>query len=210
MKRNLRVRGVKLASKIVKPYATTVTKEVRIRCMEIDAGRLPRSNKDKMEPIDVLKYKPVILTVLSKLKVKNNQYEDLTQECYLALLENQHHVLKGILAGEEDKYVAVICRSRILNLWNSPERKLETDSLDDPRFKHRFQKSHVFENEEVSEDLKFGLETLQPGDREIVWSLFVKGDTIKDTAQNLGLTIQAVKSRRDRAVKKLKKFFEAE
>ena len=61
--------------------------------------------------IDVLEYKSVIERVLSRLKIPADQREDLSQECYVALLEKKHHVQKGIDKGRGEAYAARICES---------------------------------------------------------------------------------------------------
>ena len=55
--------------------------------------------------------------------------------------------------------------------------------------------------------LKQALSTLTPSQRKIVYYLYVKNLSLKEIAEKLGITYQAVQDRRKKILEKLKKFF---
>ena len=73
--------------------------------------------------INVLDYKPVIDKVLTKLKVKTGQKEDMTQECYIALLERSQHLENGVEIGQAEAYATSICTSRIWDIWKKENQQ---------------------------------------------------------------------------------------
>ena len=64
---------------------------------------------------DVTQYDSIIKATLSKKRVKKDQREDMSQECYVALLEREKE-LNPDLAGK-------ICRTRIETILREQEQK---------------------------------------------------------------------------------------
>jgi len=166
--------------------------------------------------IDVLDYKQVIKDVLSQLGIKRDQREDMTQECYVALLEKAQHLERSVSGGHDKKYATAICRHKIHALWGRgqhPYRSKEKpgpriDSLSDPKILHLVEKS-VFKEEGVTEEqLQDAILSLAYEDYSVIYSVYVEGKTEVKTGEDLGLTRRQVQFRKERGVEALKKYFE--
>src|SRR5665213_1004875 len=140
--------------------------------------------------IDVLKYAPVIARVLAKLKVSKNQREDMTQECYVALLEKQKHLVHGLERGEDDKFAASICWSRIQDVrrkvnQNQPGHKTQIkahlDSMSDPRVYRKVAKIGIpaidDDPEVTSEEMEAAVLSLPFEEYRVIYELYVEGKT---------------------------------
>jgi RNA polymerase sigma factor (sigma-70 family) len=172
--------------------------------------------------INILEYKPVIDNVLAKLKVKKSQREDMTQECYVALLEKQHHLEHGILLGRGEAYASSICSSRVRDVWRKenqtrPEHKekhhLKFDSLSDPRVYRKAIKISIPKEEELeltTAELESGILSLPFDEYRVVYEIYVQGKTQPQVAKDLGISERTVWDRNQRGIKLLKKYFEVE
>jgi RNA polymerase sigma factor (sigma-70 family) len=167
--------------------------------------------KDKMDNTFVEKYQPVIDKVLAnERKIRRDTKEDLAQECYIDLLERQSE-----LGGSDDiEKATMICRTVVQKFRRSRKRGDEKDmikmvSADIPNIARQLAKIGVPENQDV-DDLHEAIETLEPGVRQVIRSMFVTGYTRKETAEVLGLSDKAVRWRMKKGIEALKKYFEAE
>jgi len=168
--------------------------------------------------INVLKYKPVIERVLSRLKIPADQRDDMRQECYVALLEKKHHVQKGIDRDREDTYVSRICRSRITDLWKTgqhPQRTKEDPgprlvSLSLPKIMHQVEKIPQFKAEVTDEELYAAILSLPLDEYRAVYNVYVDGKSQRETAGDFGISRRQVSNLIERGIKNLKKYFEVE
>lgn len=196
-------REEKSVLKIVRHFATIVIKVLQIPRTETDAGTHLNGPKAKMEingaEVDVTKFDHVITNVLIKLNAKKSQWEDLRQECYVALLEK--------LTKDDDNWAAVVCKSRIIDIWESQGRKIKTDSLDDPKILHGALKVSVQEEGITEQQLLDSIKTLPDRASKIVRSVYVGGKKRSEVAKEFGVTPQRVSQILSSSVKKLRKHF---
>lgn len=156
---------------------------------------------------DVTKYQPIIEKSLVKNKIKRNQREDLTQECYVALLENPYR-----LSGpDHEEQAALICRSRIEGVMKLRVDRPQFVSADIPGIGKQLDKIVSREGGEISEsELYAAIDSLQEDDRQVIQLRFIDGLTQQQTCGKLNLTVETVKWRQKRGVAALKKYFEVE
>lgn len=161
---------------------------------------------------DVTKYKPIINKVLAKLKVPRDQREDLTQECYIALLEQMK-------PEDTDGHVAVICRRKVAAIWRAenhtggfdhePSKHLpKYYSLSDPRTAYKVSKIPALGVEVSDEKLYEAINLLPHSEFKVIYLLYVEGKTQEQAAVELQMTRSALRVQRDKGVKNLKKYFE--
>lgn len=175
--------------------------------------------------INVLAYKPVIDKVLAKLKVKSGQKEDMTQECYIALLERQKHLEHGIEIGRGEAYATSICTSRIWDIWKKDNQSrtghkvrphLRFDSLSDPRAHRRASKVAAITQENTPQEDKMlaylddAILTLPFEVYQVIHQIFILGKTQVQAAESLGISERTVRTRSHRGVSQLRKYFEVE
>ena len=168
--------------------------------------------------MDVLKYKSVIKQVLSGLKIPADQREDMSQECYVALLEKQSHIEKRIEAKEDYKYVAQICRRKIMYLWRTgqhPQRTKENPgprlvSLSLPKIMHQVEKIPQPVAEVSDEELYGAIDSLPLDEYRVIYNVFVDGKSQRETAGDFGISRRQVANLVERGIKNLKKYFEVE
>jgi RNA polymerase sigma factor (sigma-70 family) len=163
---------------------------------------------------DITKYDSLIKRTLGskigpvKLKLTRDQKKDLTQDCYLALLENQDR-LEG---PDHEEQAEKICRSRIVEIIQPRAREgkgIRLVSADDPAVAKQVRDLVAPDDGQISEsELHAAIETLDPEDREVIQQRFVWGLTQKQTCGKLNLTVEAVKWRQKRGIEMLKKYFE--
>jgi RNA polymerase sigma factor (sigma-70 family) len=158
--------------------------------------------------MDVLKYESVIRDTMAKFKINRGQREDTRQECYLALLESTDK-LDSLPEGADVTYAMTICRNRIIDLWNLDKKKIQAESLDDPRNLDRASRIFSVPGMVVSdEQLEDAVHTLDFPDYQVIYSVYFEGKTEAFTAKELGLTKGTVNHRKERGVQALKKYFE--
>lgn len=168
--------------------------------------------------MDILKYQPVIKDVMAKLKVRKNQQEDMTQECYLALLAGEDK-LKA--ADDDMGYAATICRNRIRQCW-SKERfgipnfnqikddppKIRFDSLSEPKIQRKAARiaslSPAPDAGLLFMDMRAAVSGLSEEEQDVVQRI-LGGENREQIAAALGVSRRAVGRRYEAAVEKLKK-----
>ncbi len=171
--------------------------------------------------IDITKYAPIIADILLKLKVPKSEREDMTQECYVALLEKQKHLEHGIEVGDENNYAATICKSRMRNVRRKenqsqeykPHPEIHFDSLSDPRVYRKAAKIGMPKEDDpeaTSSELDAAILTLPFDEYRVVYELFVSGKTHAQVAKELGIDPKTVWNRSQRGIKMLKEYFEVE
>ena len=171
--------------------------------------------------MDIFKYTPVIHDILVRMKTNKSQREDLTQECYLALLEHTKDLEKG---GDNDRnFAATICRSRVRQLLSKEKvgvknyariqddpPRIRFDSLSDPKTYRKSAKvpslGELPDAGLLSMDLQAGISKLS-GEEFSVISLLLEGKTQEQIAEELGMTRVTVSRRIAAGVKNLRKYF---
>lgn len=165
-----------------------------------------------MSEFDVLKFKPVIKTVLSKTKTPPSKAEDLTQECYLALIEKQELIKK---AKHPEGLAATICRHRIYDLWRKETDSRGGDptdlwfaSLSDPKVYQKVIKIACPSKDVSDVELYEAISNLPLDESRAVYGIFVEGKTRQDLAKELGFGVVKLGNQLERGIAKLKKYFE--
>jgi RNA polymerase sigma factor (sigma-70 family) len=168
--------------------------------------------------IDITEYRPVIMKVLAKLKVRKDRREDMLQECYLALVEKTDQLadpnIKSLPA-----YVARVCRNRVVDVWwkeNQADRDHELpsirfDSLSEPKVAHRAAKIGLpAPDRATDEELQEAILSLPLDQYRVIYNIFIEGKSQEQTADDLGLTRRGVRTILERGIKNLKLYFEVE
>ena len=168
--------------------------------------------------IDITEYKPVILKVLAKLKVRKDRREDMLQECYLALVEKKDQLADPSIKSPS-AYVARVCRNRVVDIWwkeNQADRDHELpsirfDSLSDPKTAHKASKIGLPSPDRATdEELQDAILSLPLDQYRVIYNIFFEGKSQEQTAEDLGLTRKRVRSIMERGVRNLKAYFEVE
>jgi RNA polymerase sigma factor (sigma-70 family) len=162
--------------------------------------------------IDVLKFEPIIRDVLLKTKTPPSKMEDLTQECYVALIQKQDLIEK---AKNQEGYVAQICRNRIYEVWRKETDSRSQDktdvwfmSLSDPKIYQKVVKITGPNPDTTDEELYEAIVNLPVDEALAIYGIFVEGKTREALAIELGIGIKKLYNRLARGVKNLKKYFE--
>lgn len=142
----------------------------------------------------------------------------MSQECYVVLLEKKSHIQKRIESGDDNKYVARICRNRIIDLWRTgqhPQRTKEDQgprlvSLSLPKILHQVEKIPQPTPEVTDEELYGAIFGLPQDECQVIYEVYVYGNSQRDVAQRLGISRRQVANLIEAGVKKLKKYFEVE
>lgn len=168
--------------------------------------------------MDILQFQPVIADVLRKLKVKRQQKDDFTQECYLALLEKKKHLEHGIEIGDGDNYAAVICRSKIKNIWRKEKdtkadgERVRLDSLSEPRIWRKAAKLGAkdlsLEKDITPQQLESGLLSLPFDEYRVIYEIFILGKEKGKVADDIGVDVKTIWNRTQRGIAGLQKYFE--
>lgn len=155
--------------------------------------------------MDIQQYKPVIDDILRKLKVSKDNKEDMSQECYLELLQNEEQLGE---ARDPLNYAATLCRNHILELWRNQNRHcLPAESLDDPKI-HRKASKISSELPKLDEELmREAMKTLPDEEVEVVDRLYVEGYSRSEVSAVLGIHTSTVDRRAKSGVEKLKQYF---
>ena len=165
--------------------------------------------------MDITKYQPVITETLKKLGVPKSQREDLTQECYVALLKKQEQLEFGEKNGEDLTQASVICwgaiqDTRKVNSHDTVRKKSQTDSLSDPRTKHKAETiTDLFSVGDLDRSLMLeeALLSLPPDEYKVVYGVFFQGWTLDKAAEITGLTRDQVWRRKQQGIQKLREYF---
>ena len=169
---------------------------------------------------DILKYRPVIDDVLINTRARKQDFEDLIQECYLVLIENQEKLEK---AGETSPNLAfTICQRHVWkilskekfgvdNFYNIKHNPPTTrfDSLTDPQTYRRAAKvsaNNVNADQEVlKHEMEGAITTLPEKEQQVLQLLRIKGWTQEQTARELGVSRDTVVRRSKKGLELLKK-----
>lgn len=164
--------------------------------------------------IDVLKFKAVIKDVLCKTKTPPSKAEDLTQECYVALIEQQDLIEK---ARNPEGYAASVCRHRIYEVWRretdsrgGDPTNLWFSSLSDPKVYQRVAKIACPKKDVADEELYEAISNLPLDESRVVYGIFVEGKTRQALAEELGYGVVKLGNQLNRGIDKLKKHFEVQ
>lgn len=142
---------------------------------------------------DVTQYDSIIKMALSRKRVRKDQREDMSQECYVALLEREKE-LDPELAGK-------ICRTRIETILREQEQKrtkkenkIRFVSADLPSVSRLLSKIATEQEGPISEtELYQAVDSLDENYRAAVREVYVNGLTQKDAAEKLGITIWSLR-----------------
>lgn len=152
--------------------------------------------------MDITQYAPVIAEVLAKLRIPRSQREDMTQECYVALLEE-------LTESDGSEEAATICSRRIWNIKDKQTRTVPTISADTPNVSHYIAKIGTTDEGSISEsELNEAIDGLSDEYQQVIQARFIEGLTRQQTCGKLGLSLQELKWRQERGIAALKKFFE--
>jgi RNA polymerase sigma-70 factor, ECF subfamily len=163
--------------------------------------------------MDITRYDSLIKSVLKSrigpIKIDRSQKEDLTQECYVALLENQDK----LTAPDHEQHAEKICRARIVETmqptYAQKSKKAFLVSSDDPQIARQIEKIPIPEQGPISESQLYeAVKSLSEDDRQVIQLRFIDGLTQQQTCGKLGLTVETVKWRQKRGIAALKKYFE--
>jgi RNA polymerase sigma factor (sigma-70 family) len=163
---------------------------------------------------DVTQYAPVIKIALTsriglgKIRLNKTQKEDLTQDCYVALLENQDK-----LTGPDHEDIALeICQKQVRNIlrpWTGYSKPPELVSADDPSMARHLERIAAEIEGEVSEsELYQAIDSLPGEEQSVIRSLFIEGLTQAKTAEKLGISVDAMRWRQKCGIMKLRQKFE--
>jgi RNA polymerase sigma factor (sigma-70 family) len=163
---------------------------------------------------DITKYESVIKLVLKskigpvKIKLNRSQKEDLVQDCYVALLENQDK----LMGPDDEEQAEEICRSKVrsvLGALGGDGVLIKLVSADDPVVARHLEKVEKETGESTSEsELYAAIESLNEEERTVIRVIFIDGLTQKKAAEKLGITLEAVRWRKKCGIMSLKKYFE--
>lgn len=156
---------------------------------------------------DILQYKPVVTRVLRKLRVSSQEREDMTQECYLVLLQIQNEI-REMDKDSAEKYAFASCKNRLITLKTGEQRTL---SMTTPQVEKEAMKVHsvepeVPEWEQYADNLPKAtiLNMLPPAIRETVELVVESGLSQVAAAQKLGVTRETVNRRMKSAARYLR------
>ena len=157
--------------------------------------------------MDILAYRPVIEDVLYKLNVASSQKEDLIQEAYLTLLENQEAVEAAKNPGA---FARLTVRNRIIDLWRAEGRQIPVESLDDPKIHSKVVRTPAPKSASITADmLSEAMSQLTDEEGEVVYLLHVEGYTIPQVSELVCMSSATVRRRAESGLEKLRKYFEA-
>ena len=157
---------------------------------------------------DVTQYESIIKTALSKKRVRRDQREDMSQECYVALLEREDELYPE-LAGK-------ICRTRIETILREQEQKrtkkenkIRFVSADLPSVSRLLSKIAAEQEGPVSEtELYKAVDSLEESLRKVIQTVYVDGLTQPAAAEKLGIPLRTLQRRISRGIIELKLKFE--
>jgi RNA polymerase sigma factor (sigma-70 family) len=162
--------------------------------------------------IDVLKFKPVIKDILSKTKTPPAKAEDLTQECYVALIEKSDLIEK---ARNPMGYAAAVCRHQIYQVWRRETDSRSADptdlwfsSLSDQKVYQKVIKMACPKKDVSDEELYDAISNLPLDESRAIYGIFVEGKTRQALAEELGFGVVKLGNQLKRGIDNLKKYFE--
>lgn len=156
--------------------------------------------------MEITEFQPMIDGVLRKLKVPPQQREDMQQECYLEILENQEKI-----DGAEYPlgFAEAACRNRIIDLWRKDGRQVPADSLEDPKIQTKAARVPATTLSGVTSDmLSEALGALDAREYQAVLLHHVEGETISDIANVLDVSPRTVDRLLKSGMEKLREYFQ--
>ena len=155
--------------------------------------------------MEIQEFQPMIDGVLRKLKVPPQQREDMQQECYLEILENQTE----IEASEYPlSYAETACRNRIIDLWRKDGRQVPADSLEDPKVLNKALRVPAAVNQITADMLAEALGLLGAKEYQAVLLSHVEGLTIPEIADVLDVSPRTVNNLLKSGMEKLRGYFQ--
>lgn len=153
---------------------------------------------------DVTQYDSIIKAALRKKRVRKDQREDMSQECYVALLEREDE-LDTELAGK-------ICRTRIKAILREQEqdrtkkeKKIRFVSADLPSVSRLLSKIVSEQEGPISEsELYQAIDSLDENYRKAILAVYIDGLTRVAAAEKLGIPLITLRRRINRGIMDLK------
>jgi RNA polymerase sigma factor (sigma-70 family) len=166
------------------------------------------SSPTRVKMIDVTRYEPIVKQALKKKRVDPDQCEDMSQECYLALLERKVE-LSPEAAGK-------ICRTRIQSILSSQrqlkvkkENRIRFVSADDPAISRILSKVAEEQQGPISEsELYKAINELEDEYYAIIMLIFVEGLTQPKAAKLLGISRRTLQRKQKNGIMVLRSKFE--
>ena len=157
---------------------------------------------------DVTQYDSIIKTALRKKRVRKDQREDMSQECYVALLERED--------GLDPEIAGRICRTRIETILREQEQKrtkkenkVRFVSADLPSVVRLLSKIAVEQEGPISEsELYQAIDSLDEIFRKVIRAVYIDGLTQAVAAEKLGIPLITLRRRVSRGIMELRRKFE--
>lgn len=145
-------------------------------------------------------YQPIVEKLLTELRVKARDRDDVRQECYLLLLENK---------PESEELAREICKRRINTFQVTQQRekvraRKGKKDFAEPRAEIPGVNGTGITDEQLSDAL---VKIPVYDEYQVIHSIFVDGKTEEKTARDLGLTRNQVRGRKEKGIEFLKKYF---
>jgi RNA polymerase sigma-70 factor, ECF subfamily len=137
-----------------------------------------------------------------KLTQQDADVEDLVQEVLLAVHLKRHTYDLNMPATA---WVYAIARYKLIDFWRRQGRSREVGSDDDDVFEVEGPSS--IQDFETQRDLGQALAQLVPKQREVIELVKLKGLSVQEAAQSLGMSESAVKVTTHRGIQAMAKWF---
>ena len=146
-------------------------------------------------------YQPIVKKMLTELRVKRRDRDDIEQECYLCLLE---------AADLNEGTAQEICKRRINSYQVAQQRekvrgRKGKKDYAEPRAEILGMNGTGVTDEQLGEAL---VKIPVYDQYQVIHSIFVDGKTEEKTAQDLGLTRNEVRGRKQKGIEFLRKYFQ--
>lgn len=152
-------------------------------------------------------YKPLCESWASKTYLQGWDREDLIQQSYLVLLEtvSKYRLEEGMPFGGYYKVRLVIWRSR--QLRKKQDASSNVESIERAMNQAGSLKDDIenqIEDQLLATVIANQLQYLTQGEAEVLQAYLIEGQELSRLCQRFGLTLEGLKTRRKRALKKLK------
>lgn len=157
---------------------------------------------------DVTQYQSVIEETVSRFRFLRKEREDMVQECYIALLENQSLIEA---AEDPEKQVVSLCKKRLGQLGREAGKEVRTESLDTPAHTLKFADpglTGLLGSGITEEMLQEAILSLPFEQYRVIYARYVDGTTQVKLAQDLGLNRKTIQRLEAKGIKGLKIYFE--
>lgn len=154
-----------------------------------DPGAPERTTADAIPEL-LMTLKPRLKTILARFRIPGQDAEDLLQDALLLLVRNRHHL------RDPAAYLLSTLQYRCRMYWRQHRRRRQL-GVDDRLLEQLAPALRPSGQEaaEVRSDLLRQLATLEPGARRLVLLRYALGYTIRETADQVGLTRDSVRQR---------------